>query len=86
MELEELRELLNIINSEDEPVGIRVHLVLRNEDNTESILLADVSEELSNDLKQIFKETINRKFFENEELSFSNKINYYSYICEVIIL
>jgi len=72
MELEELRELLNIINSEDEPVGIRVHLVLRNEDNTESILLADVSEELSNDLKQIFKETINRKFFENEELSFSN--------------
>lgn len=72
MELEELKELLNIINVDNEPVGVRVHLVVRNIENTNGILLADVSEELSNDLKRIFQETINRKFFENEELIFSN--------------
>ncbi|MDH5365697.1 MAG: DUF4868 domain-containing protein [Cyclobacteriaceae bacterium] len=72
MEINELRELLSIINSENEPVGIRVHLVKKNEDDSESTLLADVSQELSDDLKKIFKDTINRKFFENEELNFSN--------------
>lgn len=72
MELNELRELLNIVNSEDEPIGIRVHLVKKNEDGTESLVLADVSEELAEDLKDIFQETINRKFFNNDELSFSN--------------
>lgn len=72
MELNELRELLNIVNSEDEPVGIRVHLVKKNEDGNESLVLADVSDELAEDLKDIFQETINRKFFNNEELSFSN--------------
>ncbi len=72
MEINELRELLNIINSEDEPIGIRVHLVKKNDDETESLLIADISQELSEDLKDIFKETINRKFFDNEELNFSN--------------
>lgn len=72
MEINELRELLNIINSEDEPVGIRVHLVKKNDDGTESLLLADVSDELADDLIEIFQETINRKFFNNDELNFSN--------------
>ena len=72
MEINELRELLNIINSEDEPIGIRIHLVKKNEDKIEGLLLADVSQELSEDLKEIFQETINRKFFNNEELNFSN--------------
>lgn len=72
MELNELKELLNIVNSEKVPIGIRVHLVKKNYDNTESLLLADVSDELASDLKEIFQETINRKFFNNEELSFSN--------------
>lgn len=72
MEINELRELLGIINSEDEPIGISIHLVKKNDDDTESLLLADVSEELSEDLKQVFQETINRKFFDNEELNFSN--------------
>jgi len=72
MEINELRELLSIINSEDEPIGIRIHLVKKNEDDTESLLLADVSEELADDLKLVFQETINRKFFDNEELNFSN--------------
>jgi hypothetical protein len=72
MELNELKEHLNIVNIEDEPIGIRVHLVKKNDDNTESLLLADVSDELATDLLAIFRDTINRKFFENEELSFSN--------------
>jgi hypothetical protein len=72
MELNELRELLNIVNSENEPIGIRVHLVKKNEDGTESLSLADVSQELSADLIKIFQETINRKFFNNDELNFSN--------------
>lgn len=72
MEINELRELLNIINNEDEPIGIRIHLVKKSEDNTERLLLADVSQELSENLKYIFQETINRKFFDNEELNFSN--------------
>lgn len=72
MELEELRELLNIINTEDEPFGIRVHLVKKNEDNSESILLADTSRELSDDLKEIFSRTINTIFFNNDEFTLSN--------------
>jgi len=72
MELEELKELLDVINNEEEPIGIMVHLVKKNEDNTESILLADVSDDLSEDLKEIFKTTINAKFFDNEEFVFSN--------------
>lgn len=72
MGINELRELLGIINNKDEPIGIRIHLVKKNEDTTESLLLADVSEELAEDLKLVFQETINRKFFDNEELNFSN--------------
>lgn len=72
MEINELRKLLNIINSENEPIGIRIHLVKKDDNDTESLLLADVSEELADDLKLIFQETINRNFFDNEELNFSN--------------
>ena len=72
MDIKEFRRLLDIINSDDEPVGIRIHLVKKGNNDEEELLLADVSEELAEDLKTIFKETINRNFFENEDLNFSN--------------
>lgn len=72
MEINELRELLSVINSEEEPIGIRVHLIKKNENGIDTPLLADVSEELAEDLKEIFKKTINSKFFDNEELILSN--------------
>lgn len=68
MNLQELREQLNIINDEGNPIGIIVHLIKKNEDETETILKADISVELANELKEIFRITINNKFFNNEEL------------------
>lgn len=73
MEIQELKELLEVINSVDEPIGIRVHLVKKDEDATEEeILQADVSEVLSEELKTMFTETINQRFFNDEELILSN--------------
>ena len=73
MEIQELKELLEVINSVDEPIGIRVHLVKKDEDAIEEeILQADVSEVLSEELKTMFTETINQRFFNDEELILSN--------------
>ncbi len=72
MNLQELREALNIINDEVNPVGITVHLIKKDEDDTETILKADISVELANELKEIFRVTINNKFFNNEELVLRN--------------
>lgn len=72
MNLQELREQLDIINEEVIPIGITVHLIKKNEDETETILKADISVELANELKEIFKITINSKFFNNEELVLRN--------------
>lgn len=72
MNLQELREALNIINDEVNPVGITVHLIKKNDDDTETILKADISVELANELKEIFRVTINSKFFNNEELVLRN--------------
>ncbi|MTH14151.1 anti-phage protein KwaB [Flavobacterium sp. LC2016-01] len=68
MNLEELREQLDIINDDVNPIGINVHLIKKNDDETETILKADISIELANELKEIFRTTINNKFFNNEEL------------------
>jgi len=73
MEIQELKELLEVINSVDEPIGIRVHLVKKDADATEEeILQADVSEVLSEELKTMFTDTINQRFFNDEELILSN--------------
>lgn len=72
MNLEELKELLSVINNENEPIGIRVHLVKKNENGEETILKSDVSPELSEELKTMFTETLNQRFFENEELVLTN--------------
>jgi len=66
MNLEELQELLSVINSEDEPIGIRVHLVQKDEEDIEKISLADVSADLASDLKEMFTETINHRYFDDE--------------------
>jgi hypothetical protein len=72
MELQELKELLEVINS-DEPIGIRVHLVKKDEGEAEEeILQADVSEILAEELKTMFTETINQRFFNDEDLILSN--------------
>jgi hypothetical protein len=68
MNLQELREQLNIINDEVNPIGITVHLIKKNDDETETILKADISVELATELKEIFRATINSKFFDNQEL------------------
>lgn len=68
MNLQELRVQLNIINDEVNPIGITVHLIKKNDDETETILKADISVELATELKEIFRITINNKFFNNEEL------------------
>ncbi len=72
MEINELRELLSIINSEDQPVGIRIHLALKNGDGEESISVADVSDELASDLKEMFTATINQRFFADDEFVLTN--------------
>jgi hypothetical protein len=72
MEIQELKELLEVINSVEEPIGIRVHLVKQETEGAEEMLQADVSETLSNELKTMFTETINQRFFDNEELVLTN--------------
>jgi len=72
MELQELKNKLNIINDEVNPIGITVHLVKKNEGSTESILDADISEDLALDLKNIFINEINEKIINNEELDLKN--------------
>lgn len=72
MDLQDLRDKLNIINDEVNPVGITVHLVKKNEDSTESILDADISNDLASELKTVFKEAINDRIINNEELDLKN--------------
>jgi len=72
MEIQELRELLDIINTEAEPINIRVHLVKKEDDAGQEIVHADVSEALSIELKEMFTTTINNRFFNDEEMVLSN--------------
>jgi hypothetical protein len=72
MNLQELREQLDIINDEVNPIGINIHLIKKNVDETETILEADITVELANELKEIFRVTINNKFLNNEELVLRN--------------
>ncbi len=79
MTLEELRELLAIINS-DEPVGIRVHVIERTEEENqqgeieeiENIREANISQELAQELQEDFVNNINARFFNDEEFQVSN--------------
>ncbi|WP_288462550.1 anti-phage protein KwaB [uncultured Chryseobacterium sp.] len=72
MELQDLKDKLNIVNDENNPIGITIHLVKKNEDSTESILDADISTDLAVELKYVFKEAINEKILNNEELDLKN--------------
>lgn len=72
MELQELKEKLNLVNDEQNPIGITVHLVKKNEDNSESILDADISEGLASELKTVFKDAINERILNNDELDLKN--------------
>ena len=72
MELQDLKDKMNIINDEANPIGITVHLVKKNEDSTESILDADISTDLATELKSVFKDAINEKIINNEELDLKN--------------
>lgn len=71
MNIGELRGLLDVINRE-EPVGVQVHVVVKHENDQETILKADVSEELAEELKNIFIRTINERFFNDDDLVLSN--------------
>ncbi|MDE5483478.1 DUF4868 domain-containing protein [Elizabethkingia meningoseptica] len=72
MNFHELKEKLNIVNDQINPIGITVHLVKKNQDDTESILDADISVELAEELKMVFKDTINDRILNNEELDLKN--------------
>lgn len=72
MELQDLKDKLNIVNDEANPIGITVHLVKKNEDSAESILDADISTDLATELKSVFKDAINEKIINNEELDLKN--------------
>lgn len=72
MELQDLKDKLNIVNDETNPIGITVHLVKKNEDSTLSILDADISTDLANELKTLFKDAINDKIINNVELDLKN--------------
>ncbi len=70
MELQDLRDKLAVIN--DEEIGITVHLVKKNDDSTESILNADISEDLAEELRIIFQKVINNRIIDNDELTLRN--------------
>ncbi len=72
MELQDLKDKLSIINDEENPIGITVHLVKKNKDYTESILDADISTDLAAELKSVFKDAINDKIINNQELDLKN--------------
>lgn len=79
MTLEELRELLGVINS-GEPLGIRIHVIEKIEEEDENgeiteideIQEADISEELARELQENFVNTINARFFNDDEFQVSN--------------
>ncbi|MDQ0640119.1 hypothetical protein QF042_003684 [Pedobacter sp. W3I1] len=68
MEIRELKEKLNLVNDVINPIGINIHLVKKEEDGSESILDADISPELANELKEIFTVAINEKILNNDEI------------------
>ena len=72
MELQELKEKLNLVNNNENPIGITVHLIKKNDDETESILDADISNDLASELKTVFKDAINEKIINNNELDLKN--------------
>lgn len=72
MELQELKEKLNLVNDEQNPIGITVHLIKKNEDDTETILYADISTDLASELNAVFKDAINERILNNEDLDLKN--------------
>lgn len=69
MNIEDLKNRLNIINNNIASVGITIHIV-RKEDN--SILNADISEDLANEIKLTFITSIKEKILDNEEVILRN--------------
>lgn len=67
MELQELKDKLGLINDGDNPIGVVIHLI-KKDNGSESILDADISPELAVELKDIFTSAINEKILNNEEL------------------
>lgn len=72
MEIHELRGKLSIVNDLQHPIGVVVHLIKKNEDGSESILDADISQELASEVLVLFRTTINDKILNNEELEIRN--------------
>lgn len=72
MELQELKEKLNLVNDEQNPIGITVHLIKKNEDDSETILDADISTDLASELNTVFKDAINERILNNEDLDLKN--------------
>lgn len=73
MNLEELRNKLNIVNEQENLIGITIHLIKKDDnDSEETILSADISQELASELKEIFKRSINNKIINNSELDIKN--------------
>lgn len=85
MELQDLKDKLNIVNDENNPIGITIHLVKKNEDSTESILDADISADLAVELKYVFKEAINEKILNNEELDLKNISSTYETVNSIFL-
>lgn len=85
MELQDLKDKLNIVNDENNPIGITIHLVKKNEDSTESILDADISTDLAVELKYVFKEAINEKILNNEELDLKNISSTYETVNSIFL-
>lgn len=68
MEIQELKEKLNLVNDAVNAIGVNIHLVKKENDGTEVILDADISQELAGELKDIFTAAINEKILNNEEI------------------
>ncbi|MFK8265707.1 anti-phage protein KwaB [Capnocytophaga cynodegmi] len=69
MNLQELREQLSIINDESPNIGITIHIVKKDDF---SVFNADISDELANEIKETFINSIKEKILDNEELNFRN--------------
>ncbi|ANF52769.1 hypothetical protein A0O34_20615 [Chryseobacterium glaciei] len=72
MELNQLKERLKLINNTSVPVGICIHIIKKQEDNSEVILNADISQNLADELKEIFVNEINEKIINNSNINLRN--------------
>ena len=69
MYIEELRAALGIIYETDEvPVTAVLHLIQKNGDQCK----ADITEDLANELKEVFYHSIKSKYFDDNEFRFEN--------------